>query len=135
MPEDALVALAKERCISLTTFKRDGRAVSTPVWFALDSGRLLVWTGAETGKARRIRHDPRVTVAACTMRGVVTGAVLPATARILSPEEGPGVQALLNRKYGVQKRLLDLYNAAMRRVRRREPGRSVYLEITLTQSE
>jgi PPOX class probable F420-dependent enzyme len=42
--------LAQEKYVSLTTFKRDGTPVSTPVWCAGDDGRLLVWTGASTWK-------------------------------------------------------------------------------------
>ena len=57
-------SLARERYISLTTRKRDGTTASTPVWVVSDDGRrLLVWTGASTWKAKRIRRDPRVLVA------------------------------------------------------------------------
>lgn len=131
MSEDALAALAKERYISLTTFRRDGRAVATPVWFAHDGARLLVWTGAATGKAKRLRNNPRVTVAACAMRGAVSGPAFPATATLLPASEGPRVQAMLNRKYGLVKRLLDLYNTVSRLPRRQPPAQSAYLEITL----
>ena len=130
MSEDMLAALATERYISLTTFRRDGRAVATPVWFVRDGNRILVWTGATTGKAKRIRHNPHVTVAACTMRGAVTGPTFTATATFLPAGEWPRVQALLNRKYGLIKRLLDLYNGVIRRVRRRPPASSAYLAIT-----
>jgi hypothetical protein len=50
-----LSALAAERYISLTMFKRDGTAVSTPVWVVTDDGRrLLIWSGANTWKVKRI---------------------------------------------------------------------------------
>ena len=55
--------------LSLTTFKRDGTAVATPVWFATDAGKILVVTGAESYKVRRICHNPSVTVAECTASG------------------------------------------------------------------
>jgi hypothetical protein len=62
--DERLAALAVERHISLTTFRRDGTAVSTPVWVVSDDGRrLLVWSGANTWKVKRIRRDPRVRVA------------------------------------------------------------------------
>jgi PPOX class probable F420-dependent enzyme len=66
--------LANERYISLTTYKRDGTSVATPVWVVSDDGqRLLVWTGADTWKAKRLRRDGRVLVAASDARGNVKG--------------------------------------------------------------
>jgi uncharacterized protein len=53
----------------LTTFRRDGTAVATPVWFVADGGTLLVWTGESTWKVKRLRHDPHVEVAICDFRG------------------------------------------------------------------
>ena len=74
----SVASLANERYISLTTYKRDGTTASTPVWVVSDDGRrLLVWTGAETWKARRIRRDPRVLVAASDGRGREKGDVSP----------------------------------------------------------
>ena len=100
--------LAGERYISLTTFKRDGTPVSTPVWVVSDNGeRLLVWSGAKTWKVRRLRRDPRVLVAPSSFRGRERGDRLPAQARVI-PD--PGVDRLLRRKYGWQKRALELLN-------------------------
>ena len=103
-----LGTLAAERYISLTTFKRDGTAVSTPVWVVTDNGRrLLVWSGANTWKVRRLRREPRVLVAPASIRGRERGPRVAGRARVV-PD--PGVQALLRRKYGWQKRVLDLLN-------------------------
>jgi hypothetical protein len=120
--------LARERYISLTTFKRDGTAVSTPVWVGSDDGeRLLVWTGAATWKAKRIRRDPRVRVAPCDARGRPRGDAVDAIARVL---DDPGIaERVLRRKYRIQKPALDAFNSLMSRVRRRPPGRSVTIEI------
>jgi len=122
--------LADERYISLTTFRRDGSAASTPVWVVSDDGeRLLVWTGAETWKVRRIRRDPRVLVAAATMRGRELGPRVEAHARVLGPEAEGLVVGLLRRKYGWQRRGLEL-QTALRRLLRRPPGPgAAYLEI------
>ena len=59
---DSFGLLARERYISLTTFKRDGGAISTPVWIASDDGtRLLIWwSGAGTWKVKRSRRNPHV---------------------------------------------------------------------------
>ena len=116
--------------ILLTTYRATGEAVATPVWFAEDGDRLLVWTGANTGKVRRIRANAHVTVCPCTATGRPTGEVFEATARILPAEEGPTVQRLLDARYGLVKRILDLYNAFGRRLRRRPRAEPVYLAIT-----
>jgi PPOX class probable F420-dependent enzyme len=100
--------LASERYISLTTFKRDGTPVSTPVWVVSDDGeRLLVWSAAKTWKVRRLRRDARVLVAPSNFRGRERGNRLAAHARVI-PD--PGIDRLLRRKYGWQKRALDLLN-------------------------
>jgi PPOX class probable F420-dependent enzyme len=102
------------------------------VWVVSDNGRrLLVWTGAETWKAKRIRRNPRVVVAPCTASGKLRGEQVEATARFV--DEGPLVERLLRRKYGWQKRTLDAFESVMRRVRRRPAPRSVYIEIVPTE--
>ncbi|AXH34961.1 PPOX class F420-dependent oxidoreductase [Humibacter sp. BT305] len=63
--------LGRERYVALTTYRRSGAAVTTPVWIAADGGDLLAVTGAQTGKAKRIRHTPRVTLRGSTVRGRV----------------------------------------------------------------
>jgi uncharacterized protein len=116
-----VASLAGERYISLTTFKRDGSPVSTPVWVTSDDGRrLLVWSGALTWKVRRLRRDPRVLVAAASFRGVERGARIAGRARVVAD---PGIDRLLRRKYRVLKRLLDLVNL------RAQPGSWVTIEI------
>jgi PPOX class probable F420-dependent enzyme len=125
-----LADLARQRYISLTTFRRDGSATSTPVWVVSDdSGRLLVWTHANTWKVKRIRRDPRVLVAPCDYRGRELGSRVEARARILGPEAEELVVALMRRKYGWQRRALELQARLQRAVRRRPGSRSVYLEL------
>jgi PPOX class probable F420-dependent enzyme len=57
--------------VSITSFRRDWTGVATPVWFVQEAGRLLIQTGTNSGKVKRIRRNPRVTIAPC-----------PATARL-----------------------------------------------------
>jgi Pyridoxamine 5'-phosphate oxidase len=80
---DRVVDLGRERYISLTTFRRDESPIATAVWVVADSGRLYVWTGAQTRKAKRIRHNPAVTVAPCTARGMPTRPAVQAQAQIV----------------------------------------------------
>ena len=76
-----------QKYISLTTVRKNGTKVATPVWFGEDSDKLYVMTRSTMGKVKRIRNNPLVEVAPCTMRGSVTGDKLFAHARILPPEE------------------------------------------------
>ena len=70
-PHDALAALAGERFISLTTFRRSGEPVPTPVWIARDGDTLVVTTPAESGKVKRLRHHSRVELRPCSRTGRV----------------------------------------------------------------
>lgn len=75
-------ALRGENYIDLVTYRKSGVPVHTPVWFAEADGRLFVMTRSDSGKAKRIRNNPRVEVAACTARGRRTGPPIDATAAI-----------------------------------------------------
>lgn len=99
MPSQIPAAIANQKYISLKTFRKNGLAVATPVWFGEEDGKLYVMTRSDMGKTKRIRNNPKVTVAPCTMRGKVTGPEFPATARILPSEEFARGCKTINRKY------------------------------------
>jgi PPOX class probable F420-dependent enzyme len=88
-----------QKYISLTTFRKNGAGVATPVWFGEEDGKLYVMTRSDMGKTKRIRNNPQVKVAPCTIRGKVTGAEFAATARLLPPEEQARARQAINRKY------------------------------------
>ena len=88
-----------QKYISLTTVRKNGTKVATPVWFGEDNDKLYVMTRSTMGKVKRIRNNPLVEVAPCTMRGKVTGDKLFAHARILPPEEHVHARQAINRKY------------------------------------
>jgi PPOX class probable F420-dependent enzyme len=94
----SVTALAEERYVSITTFKRDGTSVSTPVWCAGEDGTVLVFSEAASGKVKRIRHDPHVRITPCSARGKPRGDPLEADAAILEGTEK--VETLLAKKYG-----------------------------------
>ena len=97
--------LAGARYISLTTRRRDGTLASAPVWVVSDDGkRLLVWTGASTWKAKRIRRDSRVLVAKSNYRGRERGPRIEGRARVVDDVD---VMQLIREKYGWQMRLLE----------------------------
>lgn len=97
--------LTAGRYLSLTTFRRDGTPVATPVWLVRDGDALLVITGAESGKAKRLRADPRALVATCDMRGTLTSEAVPATGELLGPEETARAASEITRRYGILGRL------------------------------
>src|SRR5437667_12068463 len=73
MPRQSLAPFVGQKYLNLESFKRDGTPVRTPVWFAEDQGVLYVYTLANAGKVKRIRHTPRIRLAPCTMRDTVIG--------------------------------------------------------------
>jgi PPOX class probable F420-dependent enzyme len=85
------------RYLSLTTYKRDGTAVSTPVWFVQDAGRLLAVTDADSGKAKRIRNNPAVRVALCTASGRLRSRLVSGKATVLT--DVTAVEQMIARKY------------------------------------
>jgi PPOX class probable F420-dependent enzyme len=92
--------------VSLRSFKRDGGAVDTPVWVAPLDGRLVVFTLRASWKVKRIRRNPRVELARCSMRGTVSGPWHAGTCRIVDdPAEEARGYAALDAKYGWQMRL------------------------------
>jgi PPOX class probable F420-dependent enzyme len=80
--------------LSLTTFRRDGTGVATPVWFVREGPRLLVETDADSYKVRRIRRNASVTVASCTATSKVRGEQMPANAELLADSETGRVEQL-----------------------------------------
>jgi PPOX class probable F420-dependent enzyme len=97
---DPIAAVSRAKYVLLTTFKRDGSAVATPVWAVAEDGGLLVWTPRGSGKVKRIRNSGRVTVAPCTMRGRPTGVTVDATAMLLDAGGTLRAQDAIGRKYG-----------------------------------
>lgn len=91
--------LAGAKYILLTTFRRDGTPVPTPVWHVVVDGVAYVSTGENVGKVKRIRRSPEVTISACTFRGRPTGPTFAARARILSGEEGRRTARLIRRRF------------------------------------
>jgi PPOX class probable F420-dependent enzyme len=117
--------LARERYLSLATFRKSGAEVRTPVWFAVlpderGNGTLWMVTGGDSGKVKRVRNNPRVRVAPSDVRGIVHGPWREGTARIADdPHDIARAHALLRAKYGRQVTLLDFFSWLSGRRRRR----------------
>lgn len=102
-------ALRDAAFISLTTFRKDGTPVATPVWHAYAGDRLYVGTTGHSGKIKRLRRDGRVTIAPCDRQGKVLGPAIEARARILPPAEATTAKHALRRRNGLQARLVELF--------------------------
>jgi uncharacterized protein len=122
--EAGFAALRGHRYLSLTTFRKTGKAVPTPVWFAGDDMRIFVWTNAGSGKVKRLRNNRNVSLAPCTYNGRVLGPEIDACAEILqeTAQEEEVAEKTLRVKYGWQWRLARLMSRAFRR-------RSVFLKV------
>ena len=123
-------ALDKEKYMSLTTFRKTGEAVVSPVWFADSNGTIYVGTGVSAGKIKRIRHTERVILAACTMSGKVTGSEIEGIARVVSePEEISAAEAALAKKYGLTRSIYYFILNTLSSIRRKTRMSDAYMAI------
>jgi PPOX class probable F420-dependent enzyme len=107
--------LAQRRTALLTTYKRDGTAVPTPVTIAVDGDRAYVRTWDSAWKAKRMRNNPAVLVAPSTVRGRATGPSIPARSRLLDGEEASrAARALARRQPILQGIFVPLFHKLMR---------------------
>lgn len=104
MAQVGFEGLQRHRYMNLTTFRKNGEPVKTTVWFAESGGKLYVYTGRNTGKAKRIRQNSSVLVGPCNPVGKSLGPETAAVARILPPQESAAAKELHDEKYGFQKR-------------------------------
>jgi PPOX class probable F420-dependent enzyme len=117
MNDSKLSALANEKYISLETYRKDGTPVLTPVWFAQDGDDLYVYSLADAGKIKRIRHTFAVRIAPCTARGGIKGEWIRGTARIVDQDEAERAHKLLDQKYGLLKKIGNAFSGLRRRQR------------------
>ena len=116
--DQALDRIGRGSHVSLTTFRRDGQAVPTPVGGLVRDGTLYALTPPETGKVKRIRNNPQVTIAPCDMKGTVLvgAAAVRATARLLDPVETARVEEMMRRRFFMY-RLVHLLDRVLGRER------------------
>jgi uncharacterized protein len=111
-------ALFPGRYLSITSFKRDGTGVATPVWFVSDGARLFAFTDLHSAKIRRIHHNPRVLVASCWVNGKLRREPVAARAEVLTaPADLERVQKLLLARYKIAYRVVMQFYRLGRRLR------------------
>jgi uncharacterized protein len=107
----------------LTTYRNNGDAVPTPIWFGLaDDGAVYLYTDEASGKVKRIRSNAEVRLAPCDIRGKPRGAPAVGSARILPADETDRVERVIAANYGFGRRI---YDGAISRL----PGTGVYIEV------
>jgi uncharacterized protein len=113
-----LKVLFPGRYLSVTSFKRDGTGIATPVWFVSDGSRLFAFTDLHSPKVWRIRRNPHVLVASCWVNGRLRMRPVGAQAEVLTTTaELEHVRELLLARYGVSYRVVMLFYRLGRRMR------------------
>lgn len=118
---------ARSEYVSLTTYRKDGTPVATPVWSAADGDVLYVWTRSDSWKVKRLRNDSRVRVTVCDVRGRIAEDAPSAegTARLLDAAGTAAVRKLLARRYTWKFWLVDVPAMVVRLGKRPHTGIAV----------
>jgi len=106
---DSTQALSNQKCIALETYKKNGEAKRTPVWFRLDNGLVYFHTGANTWKAKRLRKNPNIRLAPCTWGGKVQGDWLSGKATLVGAADNDDIKKMIkqiNSRYGMIGRVI-----------------------------
>lgn len=117
MSNKKLTQFANQSYLNLESYRKSGKPVQTPMWFAEDNGVLYVYSLAKAGKVKRIRNNPRVRVVPCDMRGKPKGSWMAGEARIVEDQEAEHGHKLLNQKYGWWKKVGDFFSKLWKRER------------------
>lgn len=123
-PIQALERFVRPKTILLTSYRRNGTAVGTPVNIAVEGEHAFVRTWDATWKFKRIRNNPVVEIAPSTWRGQPLGQAIRAHARVLSGSEALHAAHALARKYPLLQGIL------VPLVHRLRSYRTVYIELT-----
>ena len=96
------MGLGDEKYLALTTFKRDGTPVTTPVWAAPIGGKIGFWTSSGSGKAKRLAHTSKVIVQPSDARGRLKAGTTPieVTAELVTGPQLEGIRTKIIAKYG-----------------------------------
>ena len=114
--------LAGHKYALLVTYKRSGEAIATPVWFGVDeAGLFYCRTGKLATKVKRIRNNPKVKVAPCTIRGVPKGAFADGTARVVDAAGEEHAEEAIQSNYALIRKIYEGSAGSME---------AFYLEVT-----
>jgi PPOX class probable F420-dependent enzyme len=109
MSSDKLAILEGHKYINLETYRKNGTAVQTPVWFVIDGGQIFVTTRPDTGKVKRLKNNQSVRIMPCGMRGESKGEWITGTARFANDSESENATKLRHKKYGIRAKLVGAF--------------------------
>ena len=109
-PSDRISIFSGHQYINLETYRKNGQAVSTPVWFTIDDNRIYVVTRDKTGKVKRLQHNSKVRIVPSGIRGRPKGEWIYANAAFANPDQLERALKLRNKKYGLKARLAGLFS-------------------------
>jgi hypothetical protein len=115
MADSRFTSLLTRKYINLETFRKNGQGVRTPVWFAGEPEqgvpeKLYAYSTADSGKAKRVRNNPRVRVAPCDVRGKLLGEWIEARVEVVTGDEAEHGMKLLNKKYFPWRQILGFFS-------------------------
>lgn len=129
MKEQTLFAsLDGHRYLALTTYRKNGTPVVTPVWFVKQGEKVFVWTAKDSGKAKRLKNNPGVQLGASNHSGKLLGSVEEGMAGFVPECERPALKKAFRAKYGWQERLFAL----LWKIKKQQ---HIYLEIIPREAE
>lgn len=120
--------IANSQFVSLGTYRKSGELVATPVWIASDGECLVVTTERETGKVKRLRRNPTVTMRPCSRMGQVAADAITVTATARFDDDLTAGNAALAAKYGIPFKIILGLERFIRRVQRKS-GQRVIIRI------
>ena len=113
----------KEKYVNLSTQKKDGSLINTPVWFAQDGEKkhFYIFSAGEAGKVKRIRNFSSVKGAICDFKGNLRGEWISAQAELID-EEDSKVRAYrqLHKKYGLTIKVFDFFSKLFGKYKKRQ---------------
>lgn len=108
MSSDNLTEFLKEKYLNLETYRNDGHAVQTPVWFVINDGVIYVTTPSTTGKVKRLNRNKNVRIVPSDLKGRPKGNWIAATAYFANESESEQAIKLRKKKYGFMAKLVNI---------------------------
>ena len=108
MSSSIIAPFLDEKYLNLETYRKDGQAVRTPVWFVIDDGTIYVTTPSTTGKVKRLTHSKNIRIVPSNMKGTPKGNWVGATAYFANEDESSQAIKLRKKKYGIMAKLIGL---------------------------
>jgi PPOX class probable F420-dependent enzyme len=110
MSRNKISQFLNQKYINLETYRKNGQAVQTPVWFAIDGSIIYVRTDSNSGKVKRARNNSQVRITPSNARGQPKGEWVDGEMKIASMAESERANQLLRKKYGLQGKIIRIVN-------------------------